>query len=32
VLDESLIRQLRELEASEGHRLSIAIRPQPRSA
>ncbi|NML28083.1 HD domain-containing phosphohydrolase [Zoogloea dura] len=27
VLDESLIRQLRELEASEGIRLSIAIRP-----
>jgi response regulator RpfG family c-di-GMP phosphodiesterase len=28
VLDESLIRQLRELEASEGTRLSIAIRPE----
>jgi hypothetical protein len=28
VLDESLIRQLRELEASEGIRLSIAIRPE----
>jgi len=28
VLDENLIRQLRELEASEGIRLSIAIRPQ----
>ncbi len=27
VLDENLIRQLRELEASEGTRLSIAIRP-----
>ncbi|MDD3353187.1 HD domain-containing phosphohydrolase [Zoogloea sp.] len=27
VLDESLIRQLRELEASEGVRLSIAIKP-----
>ena len=27
VLDESLIRQLRELEASEGTRLSIAVRP-----
>ena len=27
VLDESLIRQLRELESSEGIRLSIAIRP-----
>ena len=32
VLDESLIRQLRELEATEGHRLSIAIRPAQRSA
>jgi hypothetical protein len=30
VLDESLIRQLRELEATEGHRLSIAIRPAQR--
>ena len=30
VLDESLIRQLRELEASEGNRLSIAIRPERR--
>lgn len=28
VLDESLIRQLRELEASEGTRLVIAIRPE----
>ena len=28
VLDENLIRQLRDLEASEGMRLSIAIRPQ----
>jgi response regulator RpfG family c-di-GMP phosphodiesterase len=28
VLDDSLIRQLRELEASEGTRLSIAIRPE----
>ena len=27
VLDENLIRQLRELEASEGSRLSVAIRP-----
>ena len=27
VLDESLIRQLRELEASEGTRLTVAIRP-----
>jgi PAS domain S-box-containing protein len=31
VLDENLIRQLRELEASEGSRLSVAIRP-PQSA
>ncbi|MBS0368739.1 MAG: response regulator [Proteobacteria bacterium] len=28
VLDENLIRQLRELEASEGIRLAIAIRPE----
>ena len=27
VLDENLIRQLRELEASEGSRLTVAIRP-----
>ena len=30
VLNESVIRQLRELEASEGSRLSIAIRPEQR--
>jgi response regulator RpfG family c-di-GMP phosphodiesterase len=31
VLDENLIRQLRDLEASEGVRLTIAIQPAPRS-
>jgi hypothetical protein len=30
VLDENLIRQLRELEASEGVRLNIAIQPERR--
>ena len=30
VLDENLIRQLRELEASEGVRLKIAIQPERR--